>query len=63
LKDLRKWLNGIQGNNNNSNNSDHHNQEIKLNYERFAIFRDKPFWIIDIKHPKLEYIINSYKDD
>jgi hypothetical protein len=27
-------------------------QELKLNSERFAIFRDKPFWISDVKEHK-----------
>jgi hypothetical protein len=28
-------------------------------FEHFATSKDKLFWIIDIKHPKLDLIINS----
>jgi hypothetical protein len=52
FKDLRRWLNEGQGNDDNNIN----NQEIKLQSERFAIFRDKPFWIENIDKHKAEDI-------
>lgn len=45
FKDLRRWLSNNDIINNNSNN----NQAIKLNSERFAIFRNKPFWIENVE--------------
>jgi hypothetical protein len=52
FKDLRRWLSEVQGNDDNNIN----NQEIKLQSERFAIFRDKLFWIENIDKHKAEDI-------
>ncbi len=52
FKDLRRWLSEVQGNDDNNIN----NQEIKLQPERFAKFRDKLFWIENIEKHKSEDI-------
>jgi hypothetical protein len=46
-KDLRKWVSDVQGNNVSNN-------QLLLNAEKFAIFRDKPFWIEDVELHKAE---------
>ena len=55
FKQLRRFID-----NNNSNNCNHKDkekeQETKLQSERFAILRDKPFWVSDIKQHKSEDI-------
>ena len=42
-----------------NNNSNEQEEEIKLNSQRFAIFRDKPFWISDVKEHKKADIANK----
>jgi hypothetical protein len=58
FRELRKWLDGVQGTSNN-NTSEENKKQIQLQSERFAVFRDKPFWISDIKEHKKADIANK----
>jgi hypothetical protein len=52
-KELKRFI----SDNISSNNNNNQEKEIQLQRERFAIFRDKPFWISDVKeHKKADMI-------
>ena len=56
--ELRKWLNS---NNNHHEEEDNNNiiKELKLKSEQFSVFRDKPFYILDIEEHKRQDIIHK----
>jgi hypothetical protein len=60
-KELKRFISDNISSSNNSNNSNNQEkeQETKLQKERFAIFRDKPFWISDVKEHKKADIANK----
>jgi hypothetical protein len=59
FKDLRKFLDNNSSTKSPKNNLEEQQQEIKLNSQRFAIFRDKPFWISDLTQHKRADIANK----
>jgi hypothetical protein len=54
FKDLKKFVekNNDGSSSINNNNNYKSKEEIKLQFERFAIFADKPFWIENIEKHK-----------
>jgi hypothetical protein len=56
FKDLKKF---ISNNIANSNNQEKYKDKIKLLSERFATFRNKPFWITDVNEHKKADIANK----
>lgn len=49
-KELKRFISDNIANS--DSNTEERNKEIKLQRERFAVFRDKPFWISDVKEHK-----------
>jgi hypothetical protein len=50
-KDLKRFIN--------NNNEEKEEELIKLQFQRFEIFQDKPFWISSVEEHKLQDIKKS----
>jgi hypothetical protein len=57
--DLRKWLNSNNINHDEEKDNNVIAKELKLTSEQFSVFRDKPFYILDIEEHKRQDIINK----
>ena len=57
--DLRKWLNSNNINHEEKDSNNNIIKELKLTTEQFSVFRDKPFYILDIEEHKRQDIIHK----